>query len=393
MPEKYRLFCAGFGSGKSEAMANAAVIDASHSASALIGCYAPTYDLVRLITAPRIQQKLTDNGFAYVFNKQENIIYTSSSHVGDFVLRTLDNPERIVGYETYRAHVDELDTLNTDKARTAWNQVIARNRQRPAGVIDPFNQASAYYERWVSNKNELYGMVQASTLSNPFLPPDYVDSLKATYPAQLIDAYIEGHFVNMQSGTVYRAYNRKAHDSTETIRECEPLFIGMDFNVTQQAATVYVKRKGGEEWHAVAELVDMYDTPDAIDTIKQRWPDHKINIYPDASGSARKTVDAYKTDISLLESAGFSVRVHKRNPGVQDRINATNSAFESGRLRINSKACPTVADCFEQQAYDKNGKPDKSAGKDHQNDASTYPIAFEMPIIKPMSNVNVKFSF
>jgi hypothetical protein len=276
MPEKYRLFCAGFGAGKSEAMANAAMIDAAHSSNALIGCYAPTYDLVRLITAERIQAKLSDAGIRYTYNKAENVIYSSSVHFGDFVLRTLDKPERIVGYETYRSHVDELDTLRTEHARMAWNQVIARNRQQPNDVDQPFNQSSAYttpegfkfcYERWVTNKNDLYGMVQAPTYSNPYLPDDYVDSLKATYPGELIDAYIEGRFVNLTSGTVYRAYDRQAHDSTETIREKEPLFIGMDFNVTQQAATVYVKRKGGEEWHAVAELVDMYDTPDSIEPL------------------------------------------------------------------------------------------------------------------------------
>ena len=63
------------------------------------------------------------------WNKQENIVYTSYPRFGGFVLRTMDNPERIVGYEAYRAHVDELDTLKAESARKAWNQIIARNRQ------------------------------------------------------------------------------------------------------------------------------------------------------------------------------------------------------------------------------------------------------------------------
>lgn len=398
---KYPAFVGGFGTGKSETMANQAFMDASHSASALIALYEPTYDLVRLIMAPRIEQKLAEYGVPYRYNKSENIIYTSSSQFGDFILRTLDNPARIIGYESYRAHVDEIDTLKPDHAEEAWNKIIARNRQRPAGVDKPFNRVSAYstpegfrflHKRWVVNSSEHYQMIQASTLSNPFLPPDYVDSLRATYPAELIEAYINGAFVNLTSGTVYKSYNRHAHRSREAIRDKEALYIGCDFNVTKQAATVYVKRNGGNEWHAVAELVDMYDTPEMCRIIKEKWPDHKIAMYPDASGGSRKTVDASLSDLAIIRSFGFEVRANKKNPSVKDRINATNAAFESGRLFVNDQACPTVARCLEQQAYDKNGEPDKTSGNDHQNDASTYPIAYEMPIVKPVFDVPIRFA-
>ena len=38
-------------------------------------------------------------------------------------------------------------------------------------------------------------------------------------------------------------------------------------------------------------------------------------------------------------------------------------------------------------SYDKNGEPDKQGGFDHQNDATGYPIAFEMPVKRPVANV------
>lgn len=399
---KYPAFIAGFGSGKSEAMLNQAILDASHSPDALIALYEPTYDLVRLILAPRLQSKLVELGIAFKYNKSENILYTQGQF-GNFVLRTLDNPARIVGYESYRAHIDEIDTLKEEHATTAWNMIVARNRQRPKGVANAVNRVAAYstpegfnfvYNRWVKNASENYQMVQAPTSSNPFLPDDYIDSLKATYPAELIEAYLEGKFVNLTSGTVYYCYDRVAHDSKETIRDKETLYIGCDFNVQHQAATVWVKRKGGQEWHAVAELCDMYDTPEMIEIIKENWASkgHQIIMYPDASGKARKTVDASISDIASLRQAGFRVKAHKVNPKVKDRILATNVGFEKGRLFVNTKQCPTVANCLEQQAYDKNGKPDKSNNLDHQNDATTYPIAYEMPIRKPMASVPFTFA-
>jgi hypothetical protein len=388
---KYPLFVAGFGAGKSEIMAYAAMGDAAHSATALIGMYAPTYDLVRLITAPRICAKLSEHGVPHKWNKQENIVYTSYPRFGDFVLRTMDNPERIVGYETYRSHVDELDTLKPEPARRAWNQIIARNRQRPEGVADPFNRVSAYttpegfrfvHDRWKRDPAPGYEIIQAPTYSNPFLPGDYIDNLRASYPAQLIEAYIEGRFVNLTSGTVYRSYDRAANRSGETINGNEPLFIGQDFNTGNMASAVYVRRVNG--YHAVAELTGGLDTPATIVTIREKWPHNRVTIYPDASGTSRKSVNASTSDIALLKQAGFYVRAKKTNPRVKDRVLAVNSGFERGELWVNDTACPTFAGALEQQAYDKNGEPDKTSGHDHINDAGGYMPAYEMPVRKPV---------
>jgi hypothetical protein len=153
-----------------------------------------------------------------------------------------------------------------------------------------------------------------------------------------------------------------------------------------------VKRDGGRQWHAVDELVDMYDTPEAIKIIKNRYPDHRVTIYPDASGKSRKTVDASTSDIALLEGAGYRIRANASNPSVKDRINATNGAFERGVLWVNDAKCPNIAGCLEQQVYDKNGEPDKKSGNDHQNDATTYPIAYEFPIVRPATSLKVRFA-
>lgn len=388
---KHPAFVAGFGAGKSEVMACAAMGDAAHSADALIGLYAPTYDLVRLIVAPRIIAKLDEHGVPHRWNKQDNAVYTSYPRFGDFILRTMDNPERIVGYETYRAHVDELDTLKPEPAQKAWNQIIARNRQRPDGVAHPFNRVSAYttpegfrfvYDRWVRNGGEAYEIIQAPTYSNPFLPDDYIENLRNSYPPELIDAYIEGHFVNLTSGTVYRNYSRETHRSAETIRPMEPLHVGQDFNVGNMASVVNVARD--DDWHAVAELKGIMDTPALIETLKQKFEGHAVYIYPDASGGSRKTVNASESDISLLRKAGFKVRAKDSNPPVKNRILAMNTAFAKGRLFVNDKACPTLAEALEQQAYDKNGEPDKTTGHDHHNDAQGYFVNWTMPVVKPV---------
>ena len=409
----FPAFVGGVGSGKSHAMAISAVMDASQSTNSVVALYEPTHDHIKRIILPKIEEILVDNGIIYTHNKTDHIIYTSSSQFGDFIFRSLENPALIVGYEAFRSHVDELDVLSEDKAREAWVKIIARNRQVPKGLDPCINRVSAYstpegykfmYKGWGRNtelkegtrctyvsENPDYQMVQSDTRENPFLPKAYVQSLIDSYPSQLVEAYLCGEFVNLNSTTVYSAYNRDAHDSTETIAPRETLYIGCDFNVEKTAATVYVRRR--QEWHAVAELTDLLDADTLADTIKMKWQSkgHAIVIYPDCSGASRSNVNASISAIATLQQAHFEVRARKKNLDVRDRITATNKGLNTGRIFINSRECPVSSRCLEQQSYDKHGDPDKKSGVDHQNDATTYPIAYEMAIRKPMFALDFSF--
>jgi PBSX family phage terminase large subunit len=396
---KYPAFIAGFGAGKTEAAILRCIIGVLSNVGLNRGFYQPTYDLIRMIAYPRFEEILTDLNIPYKLTKIPLNQIKIANH-GTVYFRSMENTNRIVGYEHADADIDELDTLKKDDAAKAWRQILARNRQyktngtNSIGVTTTPEGFKFVYDTWKRDPKDGYEIVHAPTYSNPHLPDDYIKSLEDIYPKNLLASYIEGNFVNLISGTVYNSFDRKMHISTEEIRPMEVLHIGCDFNVTKQAATVYVRRNGGFEWHGVDELTNMYDTPEMIRIMKDRYVDkgHKIVIYPDASGGSRKTVNASISDIALLQQAGFEIKVNRANPFVKDRIMATNGAFDRGQLFINAHNCPTVADCLEQQVYTSNGVPDKSAGVDHQNDATTYPIAYSLPIRKPVANVDFKFA-
>lgn len=388
---KYRAFIGGFGSSKTFSGCLDLLMFAGKHPKTRQGYFAPTYSDIKDIFFPTIDEAAHMMGFACdikVANKEVHL-YRGRLYYGTIICRSMDNPASIVGFKIARALVDEIDVLPKDKANIAWNKIVARMRLKIDGVENGISVTTTpegfkfVYSKFAEDPTESYSMVQASTYENQeYLPDDYIDTLIETYPSELIDAYIMGEFVNLTSGTVYRSYNRIGHRSTETIQDKEPLYIGQDFNVDKMASTVYVKRE--KVWHAVAELTDLFDTPTVINVIKEKWPNHKINMYPDATGQNRKSVGASESDLSLLESAGFSVYRNNTNPLVKDRVLSMNKALEDKMVMINDKECPVTAKSLEQQAYDKNGVPDKTSGDDHQNDATTYPIAYEMPIIKPI---------
>ncbi|WP_210246255.1 terminase large subunit domain-containing protein [Aureimonas fodinaquatilis] len=398
-PEQFPAMVAGFGAGKSHAAIMRAIAKKLCYPKQNVAYYLPTYRLVADMAFPRFAEALSELSIPFTINKTDaDVIIGPGGAWGKIILRTMDTPERIVAYEVADSIVDELDTLPKDKAADVWRRVMSRNRQKkPDGSPNTIGVATTpegfrfVHWRWVEQAQPGYRIIQAPTYSNKHLPADYVDNIRNDYPPQLIDAYIEGRFVNLTSGSVYSSFDRTRCNSDETIREYEPLFIGQDFNVGAMSSAVIVRRPDG--WHAVDEVVGILDTPALISTLASRYGGHKLYLYPDASGGSRKTVNASVSDIALLQKAGISVRAPAKNPPVKDRILALNGAFERAELRVNAKRCPTIAAGLEQQAFDKNGEPDKSSGYDHMNDALGYFVHYEMPIRKPIAAVPVRFTY
>jgi hypothetical protein len=403
LPHKYRALVAGYGTGKSVTGCVSSLINYWEHPKVNQGYFAPTYPQIRDIYFPTIDEVAFNMGLRVDIKEsnKEVHIYNGRFYRGTTICRSMEKPSTIIGFKIGHAHIDELDVLEPKKAKEAWRKIIARLRWQDASIkngADVTTTPEGFKETYRLFVEEIqrnpllsssYGLIQASTYDNEVnLPVDYIQSLIDTFPSELIDAYLLGQFVNLTSGTVYRSYNRITHNSNENAEETDVLKIGMDFNVTKMASTVYVERPNG--YHAVSEFKDIFDTPDMIKAIRNRFEKNRIIVYPDASGNSRKTVDASKSDIELLRLAGFEVRVNPSNPAVKNRIMSVNKQFEINKLWVNSKNCPTVAKNLEQQAYDENtGEPDKKAGFDHQNDATGYPIVYEFPIIKPTQRIEI----
>lgn len=396
LENKYRAFIAGYGSGKTFIGCVAQCLDFWKYPKINQAYFAPSYPQIRDIYYVTAEQVAAACGLRVEIREgnKEVHYYNGRTYRGTVICRSMQLPQTIVGFKVGNALVDEIDVMDTNKASLAWNKIIGRLRWEDApNRVSVTTTPEGYkfvYQRFVMDQTANYGLVQASTYDNEAnLPEGYIDSLADTYNPELRAAYLNGQFVNLFSGTVYKSYERKKCASRETIQPRDRIAIGVDFNVTNMSGVCYVVRDN--VWHAVDELTGIYDTPELIATIKQKYPEHHIRVYPDASGASRKTVDASVSDISLLMSAGLAVYAHKSNPLVKDRVIAANVAFDKGLVKVNELLCPEFARCLEQLAYDANGAPDKKSNLDHLPDAGTYPIAYEMPVVKPAASLSIKF--
>ena len=107
-------------------------------------------------------------------------------------------------------------------------------------------------------------------------------------------------------------------------------------------------------------------------------------MYPDAAGRQRKTSAGGRTDISILQNAGFRVNYKLSNPPIRDRVNAVNSKLKNVNGKSSLfivKSCKNAIKSIERQIY-KEGThiPDKDSGYDHMNDALGYLVEYNFPL-------------
>ena len=419
---------AGFGSGKTQASMFRLFSTMLEYPDADMLYSAPTFPLIRDIFWAKLDEFLPSINLPYHINKSEGIVYVHGH--GKIFCRSMDNPDRLVGFEVLDAFLDELDILPTEKALNVYRKCKARMRQKVKNQkeTNKINQMfvsttpegfKATYELFKKNPIANSHLVKMSTYSNPHLPDDYIEDLRNSYPPQLIEAYLNGEFVNLVASPVWTGYDETKNiiftpnQKPLSLQKQEPLHIGMDFNVGRGCAVVYVKRilpaqhpnnptknykPTLEHPHripqsytiliAINEVYNSFDTPDTIRVLEEYYPKHKYPnqiIYPDATGKNRKSVNATISDLSLLRQANFHIKKPNKNPPVKDRIASANACLCNGnretRVYLDKNNVPNLSNALIQQVYDTNGLPKKGQSEfDDMTDSFSYPLSYMYPI-------------
>lgn len=392
---KYPALIGGYGCGKTEAgifrflslMKKNSELFRKHNKFYVFGVYEPTYDLISTILYPRFEKVLSSFKIEYVLNKSNKTIEIEKFNT-IIIFRSMENEERIVGYEHADFWIDELDTLSKRKAKNVFTKIIARNRlTKPdnkinTGCITTTPEGHRFcYEKWYKAEDkEKYKIIKGITENNIYLSKEYIEDLRNSYPENLIEAYMHGEFVNLEGNTVYSNFDREENNTKYTLqKEDKIIHIGMDFNVGKMSAVIAIHDEQEHEILVVDEIFGAADTPEMINLIKEKFYDKKIYVYPDSAGAQRKSVNASISDIQLLQQAGFLIRKNNKNPFVKDRVLSVNSMFKNGkgrkRLFINTSKCHILTENLEQQIYnEKTGQPDKTQDNDHMIDALGYLI-------------------
>lgn len=434
---RYIGLVGGYGCGKTRAFLYKAIQLASLNVGYTGLLCEPTNTMLYDVLIPEFQMLLEEHGIPFDYKQTPRPEFTLHFAHGKSVikLRSAENFGRLMGLNIGWFGVDEIDTAfnrKKDKIKQMWFGIISRMRAKAPvsqGFVCSTPEGFGFlYEFFVKEVEEAENqgktldraMIRAKTRDNPHLDANYIDDLASQYPPNLLRAYMEGEFVNLNTATIYDSFDRFLNNDSTTIESYEervaegiympptisphidmntlhrihreakwaaeqrrtPLHIGMDFNVGKCAAVVHIIDGLGPI--AVDEIMGIKNTEEMVKEIKERYPGRQITVYPDSSGKSEKS-NSSATDIALLKGAGFQVEYNNKNPLVVDRINSMNAMFCNGngdrRYRVNVDKCPKYTQALEQQTYDGHGKPDKTHDQDHPNDASGYFIWKKFPLV------------
>jgi hypothetical protein len=231
-------------------------------------------------------------------------------------------------------------------------------------------------------------LVSWASTSNVFLKnPGAFEDLRARYDPDTYAQEVEAQFV-ARSGRVYRHFDRKRHVRALPVPSGSALvvYVGQDFNVERMASVFAFDTGTGLHIFDEMEIRDA----DTFVLVKRldAWcaarglARERVTVVPDASGKKRQTGanrDTARTDLEILQRAGFRVRGPKANPAVRDRVNSVNSLLWTARLTLDPR-CALTIEALEKQPWGKDGGPEKDGVLDNRVDALGYVVWHRYPL-------------
>ncbi len=383
--ESHRIlgYIGGFGSGKSYALCAKAIWLGMSNPGTTAMVAEPSFPMIRTVLVPAMDLALEQWGIDYDYRVSPQPEYVLKLPNGNVKLlaQSAENWQRVRGQNISFCLWDEADTSPVDTAEKAGQMFLARMRTGKVNQLAIASTPEGFrycYRQFEEQKGKDKRLIRVKTKDNPNLPDDFVPSLERNYPPQLIQAYLEGHFVNLASCSLYPAFDRSLNYTDATPDPMDTIFVGVDLNVGNCVTQHLVKR--GDEFHFFAEAV-YRDTTQIAQGLKEMYPNHfrsgQLVLIPDASAKQRSTAAAQESDIGILKKAGHTVSPQQSNPLVQDRINAVNVLIEQRKLKVGN-GCKHLIRTLEQHAYDDKSKPEKGGvGMDdlsHAGDAMGYAV-------------------
>ena len=339
---------------------------------------APTYGAAKEIAWDML---ITTIPPEYIYKTNETSLTLKLINGSVIALKGAEKPNNLRGRSLDYVVLDEFADMRPE----AWSEVLRTSlsdRQGGALFIGTPKGRNHFYDIWakgIDGDND-WSSFQYTTLQGGNVPEAEVAAARNDLDERTFQQEYEAAFVNY-SGIIYYAFNREK--SVKRIEDTGgTLHIGLDFNIDPMSAVVCLRH--GNDLLAIDEIV-MYgsNTDEMVAEIKSRYRDRPVIIYPDPASRQRKTSAGGRTDLSILQNAGFAVKSKNSHALVRDRINAVNSRLRSSggdRYLFIDPKCKHTIKSLERQTYKEGTSQPNKDGFDHMNDALGYLVEYLFPL-------------
>jgi hypothetical protein len=383
-PNFIKVLVMGYGGGKTMISGKRAIAMARHNRGVPYMYVSPSYKIAKRTIIPTLEEMFDGRKIRYKYNKSDFEFKIKGG--GTIWIASGDDPKSLKGPNLCGANIDE--PFIQDKE--VFNQMLARVRDPKAkrreitmtGTPEDLNWGYDICEGEDRDRYDL-GFIQASSRDNLALPPEYLETLTNAYDDRMVDAYVDGKFVNMSTGRIYYGFERGRNVQTIPMPQGAEVGLGQDFNVNPMAGALFWTK--GRHMHFFKEIeLPNSDTEQAIGVSLEEARKARgvlTTAYPDPSGKARKTsASAGQTDFTIIKSAGVQVKARFKAPPIRDRRNAVNKKLQMAEITIDP-SCKRLIRYLEQLCHELLNKQESMT---HLTDAVGYAIEYLYPIKKPI---------
>ena len=350
----------------------------------------PTYDLAEELFVNPFKELLEAKGIYYQYNIAKHKFTTP---YGTIKIYQLQKPQRIIGAELNYIGFDEFDVESYKNCDIAFKKAIGRMRGAEDCQMFIVSTPEGYHychKIFVEDNNDDRLLIHGKTRDNTYLPENYIKLLESNYDEKMLQAYMEGQFVNLSRGATYYAFNREQHTGEVSYNSRLPIRIGMDWNVDPLSAVIFQVYKQKPFIRVVKEIALYHRgegdlmTQRMCDEIRRMYPNQVYYAYPDATGSSRHSSAQY-SDIDIVRRNGIRVMVKHINPRVVNRVNAVNNNLSKDNIIID-KSCKMLIGDLEKVTNKEGSRDIDKSNKEltHMSDAFGYGVDWEFPVVKPV---------
>jgi PBSX family phage terminase large subunit len=345
---------------------------------------APTFKMAKEIVWSKLKEMLSEFNWIEDIN-ESNMTITIKKTGSKISLKGCDAYDSLRGVGLDFLILDEFADID----EKAWTEVLRASISDTEGDVlmcgSPKGYGNWSYRMYLKGQDQdkEWDSFQYTTLQGGMVSKDEIEQAKQDIDIRTFRQEFEGTFENY-AGSVYYNFHPVESVVDKQIDWTKPLHIGMDFNVDPMSACVGQIEKD-KIFFLDEVIIYSSNTDEMVEEIRNRYGNKiPIFIYPDPASRQRKTSAGGKTDLSILQNAGFKVKCKLKHPAVRDRINAVNSKLKDSngnRHIFVSKTCKTIVKGLQRQIYKENTNiPDKEDGFDHMNDAIGYMVDFLKPL-------------
>ena len=340
---------------------------------------APTYSAAKEIAWDMLIASIPDE---YIVKKNETSLTIKLINGSTIALKGTEKSSNLRGRALDMVVLDEFSEMKHE----VWHEVIRpslSDREGSALFIGTPKGRNHFYDLWAKGVDgaDNWQSFQYTTLDGGNVSASEVEQARADLDERTFKQEYEAAFITY-AGIIYYNFER-ASSVVKHEDDGGVLHIGMDFNTDPMSAVIALRK--GNNLFCIDEII-IYgsNTDEMVKEIHQRYPNRQIIIYPDPAARQRKTSAGGRTDLSILQNAGFMTKAKQSHPAVRDRINAVNSRLKSGsgeRHLFFTDKCKQAIKSLERQTYKEGtSQPNKDDGYDHANDALGYMVEHLFPI-------------